>query len=112
MVVSVRQAVDPGVGIGCKQPVVSAPRALQTASAGSGGGTDDHDFELTLDLEENRDGSVRAVELGCVALAAPDRQFSYSITAGDDSRFVSAPRTARCATSAPARAPNERRSTG
>ena len=88
---SVRQAADPGVRIGCKQPAVSAARAtLQAASAGGngGGGLDSYDFELTLELDENRDGGVRPVELGCVALAAPDRQFSYSITRGDASRFA------------------------
>ena len=46
-------------------------------------------FELTLELEENRDGSAQAVEVGCAALADGDRQFSYEITAGnDDSRFT------------------------
>ena len=86
---SVRQAAGPGVRIGCKQPAVSAARAtLQAASAGGGGGLDPYDFDLTLELEENRDGSVRPVELGCVALAAPDRQFSYAITRGDPSRFA------------------------
>ena len=66
----------------------AAPATLQAASAGGGGGLDTYDFELTLELDENRDGSVRPVELGCVALAAPDRQFSYSITRGDASRFA------------------------
>ena len=86
---SAGQAAGPGVRIACKQPAVSgAGRTLQAASAGSGDGTADYDVELTLELEEHRDGSEQPVELGCVALAAPDRGFSYSITRGDRSRFT------------------------
>ena len=48
-----------------------------------------HDLELALELDENRDGSERPVQLGCVALAAAEREFSYAITAGnDEGRFA------------------------
>ena len=96
---SAGQAPGPGARIGCKQPAASgAVRRLRAASAGSGDGTSGdgtygdgtggHDFELTLELEAHRDGSARPVELGCVALASPDRRFSYAITRGDTSRFA------------------------
>ena len=91
---SAGQASAPGVRLGCKQPVASgALRRLQAASAGSGDGPAGHDpaghdFELTLELEAHRDGSAQPVELGCVALASPDRRFSYAITRGDTSRFA------------------------
>ena len=86
---SVRHAVDPGVRIGCKQPRPVAARGAAPAAAGTSGGLDDYDQELTLELEENRAGSEQAVVLGCVALAAADREFSYALTAGnDDARFA------------------------
>ncbi|MCY4373588.1 MAG: hypothetical protein OXC31_07395, partial [Spirochaetaceae bacterium] len=86
---SAGQAAGPGVSIACKQPVVSgAGRTLQAASAGSGDGIADYEVEVTLELEEQRDGSEQPVELGCVALASTDRSFSYSITRGDTSRFT------------------------
>ena len=86
---SAGQAPGAGVRIGCKQPAASgAMRRLQAASAGSGDGLAGYDFELTLELEAHRDGSARPVELGCVALASPDRRFSYAITRGDTSRFA------------------------
>ena len=72
-----------GAWIGCKQ----RGAALQVASAGSGGGRANHHFALTLELEEHRDGTARPVELGCVAIAAPERRFTYAIAAGDASRF-------------------------
>ena len=84
---SVGQAAGPGVRLGCKQPAV-ANRTLQPASAGSEDGLASYDFVLALELEEHRDGSAQPVELGCVALASPDRRFSYSITRGDTSRFT------------------------
>ncbi len=82
-------AVDAGVLIGCKQPVTGARTVSQAAAGGSDSAHDHHDLELALQLEENRDGSERPVHLGCVALAAPDRHFSYAITAGnDEERFA------------------------
>ena len=85
---SAQHAVDPGVRIGCKQPrPVAARGALRVAAGTSGGGLADYDHELTL--EENRAGSEQAVVLGCVALAAADREFSYALTAGNDgARFA------------------------
>ena len=83
---------DTGVGIACKQPVVSVVsgtgRRMQAASATGDDGLANYDVELTLELEEHRDGSAQPVELGCVALAAPDRRFSYTITRGDTTRFA------------------------
>ena len=71
------QAVDPAVRIGCRPPETAA----------RGGARQDHD--LALELDENRDGNERPVQLGCVALAAADREFSYAITAGnDEQRFA------------------------
>ena len=82
-------AAGPGVRIACKQPVVSgAGRTLQPASAAGGDGLADYDVELTLELQEHRDGSEQPVELGCVALASTERSFSYLITRGDTSRFT------------------------
>ena len=66
----------------------AAHASLRLASGGGGGGLDSYDAAVTLELEEHRDGSGQAVELGCVALAGPDRQYTYSITAGDRSRFA------------------------
>ena len=85
---SAAHSVGPGVRTECKQPV-AAPRTLSRAAAGgSGSGLDDHD-KPALELEENRDGSEHPIHLGCVALDAPDRRFSYAITAGSDgSRFA------------------------
>ena len=83
--------VDPGILIGCKQPGGSVARAgrLQVAARGSGSELPSYAVALDLELEENRDGSEQPVEVGCVALAAADRQFSYAITAGnDDARFA------------------------
>ena len=89
---STDHAVDAGVLIGCKQPVAAARTMSRVAAGGSGSGLDNHDFKLALELEENRDGSERPIQLGCVALAAPDRHFSYAITAGNDgSRFAVGP---------------------
>jgi len=91
------QSVNPGPRIACKQPGVAAARIVAmgpretTLAAGasrSGHRTASHAFELSLQLEENLDGSGQPVELGCVALAAPNRQFRYAITAGDDARFA------------------------
>ena len=89
---TVGRADGPDVHAACKQPAASrATRGLQVASAGSGAGLAGHDFELTLELEAHRDGSAQPVELGCVALAAPDRVFSYELTRGDGSRFEVGP---------------------
>jgi len=86
---SAAHSVSPGVRIGCKQPVAAARTMSQAAAGGSGSGLDNHDFDVALELDENRDGSEHPIHLGCVALAAPDRHFSYAITAGnDDSRFA------------------------
>ena len=84
------QAVDPAVRLGCKpEPAV---RDRSRAARGSDGGLphdDLGDLELELKLDENRDGRERPVQLGCVALAAADRQFSYAISAGnDEQRFA------------------------
>ena len=88
---SAAHSVAPGVRIACKQPV-AARTMSQFAAGGSGSGLDNYDLELALQLEENRDGSERPIQLGCAALAAADRQFSYSITAGNnDSRFAVGP---------------------
>ena len=77
------QAVDPAVRIGCKPPATGGG----SRSAARGSDLQDHDLELMLD--ENRDGRERPVQLGCVVLAAADRQFSYAITAGnDEERFA------------------------
>ena len=83
--------VDAGPQIGCKQPGVRAARVqpLPAEAAQHGAEGQAHAFELALELEENRDGSTQAVQIGCVALAAADRRFSYEITDGnDDSRFA------------------------
>ncbi len=86
---SAAQSIAPGVRIACKQPVAAARIMSQAAAGGSGSGLDDHDLKLALELEENRDGREHPIHLGCVALAAPDRHFSYAITAGNDgSRFA------------------------
>ena len=105
---SAQHAVDPGVRLGCKQPRPVAARGAAPAAAGaSGGGLADYDHELTLELEENRAGSEQAVVLGCVALAAADREFSYALTAGTMTPASPlAPPTACSATSAPARTPS------
>ena len=89
-VLPVARQAEPDARLACKQPVPSASRAaLQAASLNADrAAREGSDFELTLVLDENRDGSTQAVELGCVALAAPDRRFSYSITRGDRSRFA------------------------
>ena len=82
------QAV-PVAQLACKpQPSSTARATPRLASAAGGGGIDSYDAAVTLELEENRDGRAQAVELGCVALADPDRQYTYSITAGDRSRFA------------------------
>ncbi len=84
------EAGGPEPHLACKQPEVAAARTLRTASA-TGGGIANHgleyDFELTLEMEEHRDGSAQPVELGCVAVAAPGHAFRYSITDGDTARF-------------------------
>ena len=86
---SAAHSIGPGVRIGCKQPVAAARTMSQVAAGGSGSGLDNHDLKLALELEENRDGSEHPIHLGCVALAAPNRHFSYAITAGNDgSRFA------------------------
>ena len=86
---SATHVVSSGVRIGCKQPVAAARTMSQVAAGGSGSGLDNQDLKLALELEENRDGSEHPIHLGCVALAASDRQFSYAITAGNDgSRFA------------------------
>ena len=81
--------VEDLVDLGCKPlPSTTARATVSRAFAGSGGRLDNYDAAVTLELEENRDGSKHAVELGCVALADPDRKYSYSISAGDRSRFA------------------------
>ena len=92
---AVAGAADPGAQLGCKQPRLSgrsglsAARAgLQIASAGGGSATASPGFDVTLELDENRDGSGQPVELGCVAVAEPGRQFSYAIADGDRARFA------------------------
>ena len=83
--------VDAGPQIGCKQPGALAAR-VQPLPAEAAQNSDEgqaHAFELALELEENRDGSGQAVQIGCVALVAGDRRFSYAITDGNDgSRFA------------------------
>ena len=80
----------PGPQLGCKPPMRAARvQSLQAAATQGDGEGQAPAFELTLELEENRDGSGQAVEVGCVALADGDRQFSYEITDGNDgSRFT------------------------
>ena len=92
---AVAGAADPGAQLGCKQPRLSgrsglsAARAgLTIASAGGGSATASPGFDVTLELDENRDGSRQPVALGCVAVAEPGRQFSYAIADGDRSRFA------------------------
>ena len=84
-----------GAQIGCKQPPLSgrsglaaARSSLQIASAGGESAAESPGFDVTLELDENRDGSRQPVALGCVAVAEPGRQFSYAIAAGDRSRFA------------------------
>ena len=84
--------VDAGPQIGCKQPGALAAR-VQPLPAEAQRSTATRvrltPFELALELEENRDGSGQAVQVGCVALVAADRRFSYEITDGNDgSRFA------------------------
>jgi hypothetical protein len=82
-------AVEPNVTIACKPPQVTASGWSRLAARGSAGGLQNYDLELVLELEENRDGSEDPIQLGCVALAATDRQFSYAITDGnDEGRFA------------------------
>ena len=85
-------AVAAGATIACKPPRVTEAAARgrsRTAARGSAGGLPNYDLELVLELDENRDGSEQPVQLGCVALAATGRQFSYAITAGnDEERFA------------------------
>ena len=85
----------PGAPIGCKQAPLSGGSGLaaaragaQTASAGGGSAAESPGFDVTLELDENRDGSEQPVELGCVAVAEPGRRFSYAIADGDRSRFA------------------------
>ena len=81
--------VGADVTIACKPLQVTARGWSRAAARGSAGELHNYDLELVLELEENRDGSEHPVQLGCVALAAADRQFSYAITAGNDAeRFT------------------------
>ena len=96
-----RHAVLPDVRIGCK-PTTPAGGGTMAAAAGRAPGSapgdapraarsalPNYDRELVLELQENRDGSEHPVVLGCVALAAAGRQFSYALTAGNDAaRFA------------------------
>ena len=88
-------AADSGAQPGCKQPHVSGragssePHAgVRLVSATGGSPAESSGFDVTLELDENRDGSEYPVELGCVAVAEPGRQFSYAIVAGDRLRFA------------------------
>ena len=97
-----------GAQIGCKAPAPSTGSGLaavrtsargHTASAGGGSSSAgpapaNPGFDVTLELDEHRDGSEQPVELGCVAVSGAGdrtnsgRRFTYAIAEGDRSRFL------------------------
>lgn len=83
------QTVDPAVRIGCRPPNMAARGESRIETRHSVAALQNYDLKLALELDENRDGSERPVQIGCVALAAADRHFSYAISAGnDEERFA------------------------